>query len=109
MSHFTVDTDAWFRTAGYPLLITATLYPWTFSMIGVLAVQALFAALIPWLIYRILLLRAVDTIRGLWRAIEDPHAASLSIPEPTLFRSSRDVSRYFVLLPFNQISVFPEY
>lgn len=55
MSHFTVDTDAWFRTAGYPLLITATLYPWTFSMIGVLAVQALFAALIPWLIYRILL------------------------------------------------------
>ena len=55
MSHFTVDTDAWFRTAGYPLLITATLYPWTFSMIGVLAVQALLAALIPWLIYRILL------------------------------------------------------
>jgi hypothetical protein len=36
-------------------LITATLYPWSRSLIGLLAVQAILAALIPWLIYKTLL------------------------------------------------------
>lgn len=55
LSHFTVNPQAWVRTAGYPLLITATLYPWFRSLMGILAVQAILAALIPWLIYKILL------------------------------------------------------
>jgi hypothetical protein len=55
ISEFTVNIGAYFRQPGYPLVITATLYPWTKSLLGVLAVQAVVAALIPWLIYKILL------------------------------------------------------
>jgi hypothetical protein len=55
MADFTVNHGASDRTAGYPAILTATLYPWTKSVLGVLAVQAVTAALIPYFIYRILL------------------------------------------------------
>src|SRR3954471_22054740 len=55
IKEFTVNPGTYFRQPGYPLLITASLYPWTLSLIALLAVQATFSALIPWLIYRILL------------------------------------------------------
>ncbi|TAK75541.1 MAG: hypothetical protein EPO11_05390 [Gammaproteobacteria bacterium] len=54
ISRFTVDPALYSRRAGYPLLLVATLYPWTLSVIPVLAVQAVCTALIPLLIYKIL-------------------------------------------------------
>jgi hypothetical protein len=53
LSKLTINAGVYYRQAGYPWLITATLYPWTKSVLGILAVQAVLAALIPWLIYRI--------------------------------------------------------
>jgi hypothetical protein len=53
MSAFSVNPGTYFRTAGYPTLLAATLYPWTKSVLGVLAVQAALAALIPYVVYRI--------------------------------------------------------
>jgi hypothetical protein len=67
ISHFTADPQAWYRTAGYPLLITATLYPWSGSVIGILAVQAILAALIPWVIYKTLLY--VSKPLAIWGAL----------------------------------------
>jgi hypothetical protein len=52
--HLTINAGTFFRQPGYPLLISATLYPWTLSFLGILAVQAVFAALIPWYIFKIL-------------------------------------------------------
>lgn len=54
MADFTVNPGTYSRSGGYPAIITATLYPWTKSVLGVLALQAALAALIPYLIYRIL-------------------------------------------------------
>jgi hypothetical protein len=54
ISEFIINPGVYMRQAGYPLLITATLYPWTLSLIGILAIQALCAALIPWYIYKLL-------------------------------------------------------
>jgi len=54
ISRFTVSSVAYSRTAGYPLLLVATLYPWTFSVIPILAVQACCMALIPLIIYKTL-------------------------------------------------------
>jgi hypothetical protein len=54
ISEFMVNPGVHFRQAGYPLMITATLYPWTLSLIAILAIQAALAALIPWYIYKTL-------------------------------------------------------
>jgi len=54
ISKLTVDPSVYSRRAGYPLLLVATLYPWTLSVIPVLAVQAICTALIPLLIYKTL-------------------------------------------------------
>jgi hypothetical protein len=54
ISQFTVNPGVHMRQAGYPWLIVATLYPWTLSLLGVLAIQAACAAAIPLLIYKIL-------------------------------------------------------
>ncbi|MFZ3354865.1 MAG: hypothetical protein WA268_28900 [Xanthobacteraceae bacterium] len=54
LAKLTINPGVHYRAAGYPWLITATLYPWTKSLLGILAAQAAFAALTPWLIYKIL-------------------------------------------------------
>lgn len=52
ISLFQVSPANFFRTCGYPLLLTASLYPWTQSVVGILAIQALFGAAIPWYVFR---------------------------------------------------------
>jgi len=54
ISKFTVDPSVYARRAGYPLLLVATLYPWTLSVIPLLVVQTICAALTPLLIYKTL-------------------------------------------------------
>jgi hypothetical protein len=44
--------DPYFRTIGYPLLIMLSGFPWTGSVVPLLALQASFAALTPWLALR---------------------------------------------------------
>jgi hypothetical protein len=44
--------DPYFRTIGYPLLIVLSGFPWTGSIVPLLALQSTFAALTPWLAIR---------------------------------------------------------
>jgi hypothetical protein len=43
---------SYFHTLGYPLLIAITGFPWTGSVVPLLAVQAAFATLTPWLAFK---------------------------------------------------------
>lgn len=70
ISKHTVDPGTYSRRPGYPLLLVATLYPWTLSVIPVLAVQAVCAALTPLLIYKTLrFVSSLLALCGAWLSI----------------------------------------
>ncbi|TAK75540.1 MAG: hypothetical protein EPO11_05385 [Gammaproteobacteria bacterium] len=86
ISKFTVDPGVYSRQAGYPLLLVATLYPWILSVIPVLAVQAICAALIPLLIYKILrFVSPLVALCGAWLSIATLlpyHFQTFLFPDP---------------------------